>query len=66
MCQSMVDIQPMATEITRGKKERRQKEITGQKYNGLPYCKGDHNNFFKKHGPISIIFGTENVSNAWF
>jgi len=32
----MVDIQPAAAEIRRGKKEedRRQKETTGQKYNG--------------------------------
>ena len=36
MCQTMVDIQPAAAEIRRGKKKdrRRQKEITGQKYNG--------------------------------
>jgi len=39
----MVDIQSVAAEIKRGKKERqkkidrrRQKEITGQKYNGPP------------------------------
>ena len=39
MCQSMVDIQPAAAEIRRGKKERRRrrwKETTGQKYNGPP------------------------------
>jgi len=36
MCGSMLDIQSTATEIRRGKKERN-KEITGQKYNGLPY-----------------------------
>jgi len=40
MCQSMVDIQPAAAEIRRGKKEDRLKkkkiEITGQKYNGPP------------------------------
>ena len=35
MCQSMVDIQPAAAEIRRGKKDRKKKiEITGQKYNG--------------------------------
>jgi len=39
MCQSMVDIQPAAAEIRRGKKrkkeeEDRKKETTGQKYNG--------------------------------
>jgi len=37
MCQSMVDIQPAAAEIRRGKKEEeedRRKETTGQKYNG--------------------------------
>jgi len=40
---SMVDIQSTAAEIRRGKKkeERRRKiEITGQKYNGLPYYIG--------------------------
>jgi len=39
MCGSMVDIQSTAAEIRRGKKERRRRkiEITGQKYNGLPY-----------------------------
>jgi len=39
----MVDIQSTAAEIRRGKKkeERRRKiEITGQKYNGLPYYIG--------------------------
>jgi len=39
MCGSMVDIQSMAAEIRRGKKERKKEErkieITGQKYNGL-------------------------------
>jgi len=43
MCGSMVDIQSTAAEIRRGKKkeERRRKiEITGQKYNGLPYYIG--------------------------
>jgi len=41
----MVDIQSTAAEIRRGKKKRRRKkkEITGQKYNGLPYYTGDHN-----------------------
>jgi len=38
MCRSMVDIQSLAAEIRRGKKEiykdRRWKETTGQKYNG--------------------------------
>jgi len=39
MCGSMVDIQSTAAEIRGGKKkeERRKIEITGQKYNGLPY-----------------------------
>jgi len=39
MCGSMVDIQSVTTEIRRGKKgsRRRKTEITGQKYNGLPY-----------------------------
>jgi len=38
----MVNIQPAAAEIRRGKEEedRRWKEITGQKYNGLPYYIG--------------------------
>jgi len=40
----MVDIQSTAAEIRRGKKEeeeeRRKIEITGQKYNGLPYYVG--------------------------
>jgi len=33
----MVDIQCAAAEIRRGKKKRKKKETTGQKYNGLPY-----------------------------
>jgi len=34
----MVDIQSARAEIRQGiKKERRKKEITGQKYNGLPH-----------------------------
>jgi len=42
----MVDIQSLTAEIGRRKKERRKKEerkkidITGQKYNGLPYYIG--------------------------
>jgi len=41
MCGSMVDIQLATAEIMRGKKKRRKKiEITGQKYNGLPYYIG--------------------------
>jgi len=39
----MVDIQSVAAEIRRGKKDRRRrrkKETTGQKYNGLPYYIG--------------------------
>jgi len=42
MCGSMVDIQSPTAEIRRGKnKERKKKiEITGQKYNGLPYYIG--------------------------
>jgi len=41
MCGSMVDIQSVAAEIRRGKKEEERKiEITGQKYNGLPYYIG--------------------------
>jgi len=38
---SMADIQSVADEIRRGKKDRRKKiETTGQKYNGLPYYIG--------------------------
>jgi len=41
MCGSMADIQSVAAEIRRGKKRKRKKiEITGQKYNGLPYYIG--------------------------
>ena len=44
MCGSMVHIQSADAEIRRGKKkieeEDRQKEITGQKHNGLPYYIG--------------------------
>jgi len=37
----MVDIRSVAAEIRRGKKkDRRKKEITGQKYNGLLYSIG--------------------------
>jgi len=37
----MVDIQFATAKIRRGKKKRRKKiEITGQKYNGLPYYIG--------------------------
>jgi len=40
MCGSMVDIQSTAAEIRRGKEKKKKKEITGQKYNGLPYYIG--------------------------
>jgi len=41
MCGSMVDIQSTAAEIRRGmKKRKKKKEITEQKYNGLPYYIG--------------------------
>jgi len=40
MCGSMEDIQSPTAEIRRGKKERKKIEITGQKYNGLPYYTG--------------------------
>jgi len=36
----MVDIQSAAAEIRRGKKKRKKIEITGQKYNDLPYYIG--------------------------
>jgi len=46
----MVDIQPAAAEIRRGKKKKedRKKETTGQKYNGPPITYGGH----KKPAPI--------------
>jgi len=38
---SMLDIQSTAAEIRRGrKKKKKKKEITGQKYTGLPYYIG--------------------------
>jgi len=43
ICRSMVDIQSPTAEIRRGKKEEEEErkiEITGQKYNGLPYYIG--------------------------
>jgi len=42
MCESMADIQSVAVEIRRGKKERRKKKNKRQdeKYNGLPYSIG--------------------------
>jgi len=40
MCGSMEDIQSVTAEIRRAKKKRKKKEITGQKYNGLPYYIG--------------------------
>jgi len=40
MCGSMVHIQSPTIEIRRGKKEEGKIEITGQKYNGLPYYIG--------------------------
>jgi len=40
MCGSMVDVQSPTAEIRRGNKKRKKKEITGQKYNGLPYYIG--------------------------
>ena len=60
MCRSMVDIQSPTAEIKRGKKEEeeeedRQKEITGQKYNGLPITQGDHN-----YGEQEVVPGLSN------
>jgi len=44
MCGIMVDIQSPTAEIRRGKKKKKKKkkkiEITGPKYNGLPYYIG--------------------------
>ena len=34
MCQSMVDIQPAAAEIRRGKKRKKKKKIEGKKLQG--------------------------------
>jgi len=39
MCGSMADMQSVAAEIRRGEKKKKI-EITGQKYNGLPYYVG--------------------------
>jgi len=39
-CGSMADIQSPTAEIRQGKKERKKIEITGQKYNSLPYYIG--------------------------
>jgi len=36
----MVDIQYATAEIRRGKKKKKEEEITGQKYNGLLYYIG--------------------------
>jgi len=36
----MADIQSVADEIRQGKKKKKKTEITGQKYNGLPYYIG--------------------------
>jgi len=33
----MVNIQSATADIRRGKKKKEEEEITGQKYNGLPY-----------------------------
>jgi len=40
MYASMADIQFATAEIRRGKKEEKEEETTGQKYNGLPYSIG--------------------------
>jgi len=36
----MADIQSATAEIRGGKKKKNKEEITGQKYNGLPYSIG--------------------------
>jgi len=46
MCGSMVHIQSPTADIRRGK----EKEITGQKYNGLPYYIGRPYNSRNKKG----------------
>jgi len=43
MCTSTVDIQSATAEIRRGRREKEEEETTGQKYNGLPISKDDHN-----------------------
>jgi len=45
----MADMQSATAEIRRGKKRRKKKETTGQKYNGLPYDigLGGHNKTVK-------------------
>jgi len=40
MCGSMADILSLTDQIRPGIKEERKIEITGQKYNGLPYYIG--------------------------
>jgi len=41
MCGSITDIQYVTAEIRRGKKKKKKTEqMTGQKYNGLPYSIG--------------------------
>jgi len=39
MCGGVVDIQSATAEIMRGNKKKKE-EITGRKYNGLPYSIG--------------------------
>ena len=54
MCGIIIHIQCAATEIRRGKEDRRRryKETTGWKYNGLPYSIGNHN---------IVVFNTEDL-----
>jgi len=64
MCGSMVDIQSMAAEIRREKKERKKKkEITGWKYNGLPYYIGRPQKVKKKDKWGSIWWRCK--TNKW-
>ena len=62
MCRSMVDIQFATAEIRRGKKI----EITGQKYNGLPYYIGDHNKFPTTLETTTTLPYLYHSNNGWF
>jgi len=58
----MTDIQSAAAEIRRGKKKRKKIEITGQKYNGLPYYIGRPE---LKCGPMpNVMAALPNIGGA--
>jgi len=57
---SMADIQSATAKIRRVKTEEDRKKIeetTGQKYNGLPYYIGGHNNFYS----VTLFCGVSNI-----